>query len=57
MKTFADATEAFYNSAEFKQKEKENEEFFNQLPLYLDGRPVSLKNMVCSFLVYDINPY
>ncbi|XP_006462624.1 hypothetical protein AGABI2DRAFT_137285 [Agaricus bisporus var. bisporus H97] len=42
---FNDATEAFYNSTEFKQKANESADFLNSLKQYLDGRPVSLENM------------
>uniref|UniRef100_A0A0W0G0D6 Phosphoglycerate mutase-like protein n=1 Tax=Moniliophthora roreri TaxID=221103 RepID=A0A0W0G0D6_MONRR len=43
--TFDQATKAFYQSAEFKQKADESASFLSQLPRYLDGRPVSLENM------------
>jgi hypothetical protein len=48
LKTFNDATTAFYNSAEFQQKANESATFLSQLPPYLDGRNVTLENMVGS---------
>lgn len=39
-------TTAFYNSPEFAAKQKEAAPFLNSLPPYLDGRNVSLTNMV-----------
>lgn len=46
LQTFNNATLAFYNSAAFKQVAAENAAFLNSLPPFLDGRPVSLENMV-----------
>ncbi|KAF5315099.1 hypothetical protein D9619_007012 [Psilocybe cf. subviscida] len=43
--TFNTATNAFYNSQEFKQVAAENADFLSQLPQYLDGRPATLENM------------
>nr|GAT43805.1 predicted protein [Mycena chlorophos] len=48
--TFTDATTAFYNSAEFKQKANESAAFLAMLPPYLDGRPTTLENM---YNIYD----
>lgn len=43
---FSDATAAFYNSTLFQQVAQENAAFLNSLPPFLDGRSVSLENMV-----------
>ncbi len=43
---FDTSTNAFYNSTEFQAKANESASFINQLAPYLDGRPVTLKNMV-----------
>jgi hypothetical protein len=43
---FIKSTDEFYESAEFTAKEKETESFLAPLPHYLDGRNVSLENMV-----------
>ncbi|TFK70392.1 phosphoglycerate mutase-like protein [Pluteus cervinus] len=42
---FNDATNNFYNSAEFRTRGTEAADFLGQLPKYLDGRPVTLENM------------
>ncbi|KAJ7126156.1 histidine phosphatase superfamily [Mycena epipterygia] len=47
---FDASTVAFYNSTEFAQKRNESASFLNQLPQYLDGRPVQLENM---WNIYD----
>ncbi|KAJ7465302.1 histidine phosphatase superfamily [Mycena latifolia] len=47
---FDAATTAFYNSTAFAQKRNESAAFLNQLPKYLDGRPVTLENM---WNIYD----
>lgn len=44
-RTFNSATDSFYNSAEFKAKAVKHSAFLEQLPKYLDGRPVTLENM------------
>jgi len=44
--TFGKATKAFYASAEFREKEKDNAEFLSSLKNYLGGRAVSLEDMV-----------
>jgi hypothetical protein len=43
---FDASTAAFYNSTEFAQKKNESAAFLNLLPQFLDGRPVTLENMV-----------
>jgi hypothetical protein len=43
---FNNYTTAFYNTSEFAAKQKEAASFLNSLPPYLDGRNVSLSNMV-----------
>ncbi|KLO05436.1 phosphoglycerate mutase-like protein, partial [Schizopora paradoxa] len=48
--TFNNATLAFYNSAAFKQVAAENAAFLNSLPPFLDGRPVSLENMIFDYM-------
>lgn len=45
-KTFNQATAAFYNSTLFKQVASENAAFLQSLPPFLDGRAVTLENMV-----------
>ena len=45
-KTFNQATADFYNSTLFKQVAAENAAFLQSLPPYLDGRAVTLENMV-----------
>jgi hypothetical protein len=40
------AATKFYNSAAFLQKQNDSAAFLSQLPQYLDGRPVTLQNMV-----------
>jgi hypothetical protein len=47
---FDTATTAFYNSSVFLQKQNETAGFLDQLPPYLDGRPVTLQNM---WNIYD----
>ncbi|KAF5355273.1 hypothetical protein D9758_006063 [Tetrapyrgos nigripes] len=47
---FDKSTQAFYNSSEFQKKANESSSFLNQLPQYLDGRPVTLQNM---FNIFD----
>ncbi|KAK0210935.1 histidine phosphatase superfamily [Desarmillaria ectypa] len=47
---FDTSTNAFYNSTIFQTKVNESAAFMNQLSPYLDGRPVTLKNM---WNVYD----
>ncbi|TRM61156.1 histidine phosphatase superfamily [Schizophyllum amplum] len=47
---FSDWTYEFYNSSAFQQKASENADFLGQLPPYLDGRPVSLENMIFDFM-------
>ncbi|KXN85223.1 Lysosomal acid phosphatase [Leucoagaricus sp. SymC.cos] len=42
---FEDATTAFYNSAPFQQKAKENADFLNSLKPFLDNRTINLENM------------
>ncbi|KAG5639427.1 hypothetical protein H0H81_002298 [Sphagnurus paluster] len=44
-KTFTQDTAALYKSPEFLQMAKDNAEFLNALPPYLDGRPVTFENM------------
>jgi hypothetical protein len=46
LQPFSAATKAFYNSAFFMQKQNESAAFLSQLSPYLDGRPVTLQNMV-----------
>ncbi|THG95298.1 hypothetical protein EW145_g7984 [Phellinidium pouzarii] len=54
--TFNEATVAFYNSSLFKQVAAENAEFLQSLPPYLDGRSVSLENMIFDYMnVQDIH--
>jgi hypothetical protein len=48
---FDAATAAFYNSTEFAQKRNETAAFLNDLAPFLDGRPVTLENMVSLFSV------
>ena len=43
---FSDWTNDFYNSSAFQQVASDNDDFLKSLPPYLDGRPVSLQNMV-----------
>jgi prostatic aicd phosphatase len=44
----------FYDSDAFKLKANQSAAFLAQLPPYLDGRPVTLENMVrFRFLAYD----
>jgi len=43
--TLNTATNDFYNSSAFKQKEQDHADFINSLPQYLDGRTASLQNM------------
>ncbi|TFK45114.1 histidine phosphatase superfamily [Crucibulum laeve] len=47
---FADATAAFYNSTQFKQKAIQAAPFLRALPPFLDGRPVTLENMIFDFM-------
>ncbi|PBK78349.1 phosphoglycerate mutase-like protein [Armillaria solidipes] len=47
---FDTSTNTFYNSTEFQAKVNETASFINQLSPYLDGRPVTLKNM---WNIYD----
>ncbi|KAK0228724.1 histidine phosphatase superfamily [Armillaria fumosa] len=47
---FDTSTNAFYNSTEFQAKVNESASFISQLSPYLDGRPVTLKNM---WNIYD----
>jgi hypothetical protein len=44
---FNNATAAFYASPAFAAKQAEAKAFLGALPPYLDGRNVSLQNMVC----------
>ncbi|TFK48705.1 phosphoglycerate mutase-like protein [Heliocybe sulcata] len=53
--TFNDATEAFYNSSVFQEKQKEAASFLSQLPQYLDGRSVALTNMWNIFDFMNVN--
>lgn len=46
LQTFNQATLDFYNSTLFQQVAQENADFLAQLPPFLDGRPVTLQNMV-----------
>ncbi|KAJ8088244.1 hypothetical protein PM082_022316 [Marasmius tenuissimus] len=48
---FDKSTKEFYNSSEFKKKEEEHRTFLEQLPRYVDGRPVTLENMVFDFML------
>ena len=48
--TFDTHTTNFYNSAEFQQMANQSASFLDLLPPYLDGRPVSLENMVRIFV-------
>jgi len=48
--TFNTATEVFYNSSEFAQKQSETAAFLSDLSKYLDGRPSTLVNM---WNIYD----
>jgi hypothetical protein len=43
---FDEQTSVFYESATFAQKANETAAFLQALPPYLDGRPVTLQNMV-----------
>ncbi|KAJ7808863.1 histidine phosphatase superfamily [Mycena olivaceomarginata] len=47
---FDASTAAFYNSTEFAQKKNESAAFLNLLPQFLDGRPVTLENMIYDFI-------
>ncbi|KAF9454839.1 phosphoglycerate mutase-like protein [Macrolepiota fuliginosa MF-IS2] len=47
---FATATQAFYASPEFQQKANESAGFLNSLKQYLDGRSVSLVDMIYDFM-------
>ncbi|CDO69268.1 hypothetical protein BN946_scf185042.g170 [Trametes cinnabarina] len=49
-KTFDDHTEAFYNSSAFQQKNSEVSQFLQDLKPYMDGRPVTLENMIFDFM-------
>ncbi|KAL0578944.1 hypothetical protein V5O48_003035 [Marasmius crinis-equi] len=42
---FDNSTAEFYSSDEFKKKAEESKPFLDQLPRFLDGRPVTLENM------------
>ena len=44
--TFDAHTSAFYGSDEFKAKDAEASQFLTSLQPYMDGRPVTLENMV-----------
>lgn len=44
--TFNNAITTFYNSTEFMQTQTDHAAFFNTVGQYLDGRPVTLQNMV-----------
>ena len=46
IKAFDKSTQEFYQSDEFKQRASESASFLEQLPQFLDGRPVTLENMV-----------
>lgn len=46
LQTFDNATKALYASDMFKQKGEENADFLKSLPQYLDGRTVTIQNMV-----------
>ncbi|EGN98125.1 hypothetical protein SERLA73DRAFT_55599 [Serpula lacrymans var. lacrymans S7.3] len=48
--TFDDSTTAFYNSTEFQEKASESAAFLSLLPPYLDGRAVTLENMIFDFM-------
>lgn len=50
LQTFDTHTTNFYNSAEFQQMAKQSAAFLDLLPPYLDGRSVSLENMVRTFV-------
>ncbi|KAK0503448.1 histidine phosphatase superfamily [Armillaria luteobubalina] len=47
---FDTSTNAFYNSTEFQAKVNESASFISQLSPYLDGRPVTLKNMIYDYM-------
>jgi hypothetical protein len=46
MQTLTARTTAFYNSPAFLEKANQSAAFLNALPPYLDGRNVTLENMV-----------
>lgn len=48
--TFDAHTSAFYGSDEFKAKDAEASQFITSLQPYMDGRPVTLENMVRAML-------
>lgn len=50
LQTFDTHTTDFYNSAEFQQMASQSAAFLDLLPPYLDGRSVSLENMVRTLL-------
>ncbi|KAL1744077.1 histidine phosphatase superfamily [Schizophyllum fasciatum] len=52
---FSDWTYEFYNSSAFQQKASDNDGFLNDLPPYLDGRPVQLQNMWNIFDFMNVN--
>ncbi|KAF9013360.1 phosphoglycerate mutase-like protein [Cyathus striatus] len=48
--TFNNATVAFYNSDAFKLRASQSANFLQQLPPFLDGRPVTLQNMIFDYM-------
>nr|VWO95604.1 Tetrahydroxynaphthalene reductase (EC (T4HN reductase) (THNR) [Ganoderma boninense] len=48
--TFDAHTTAFYNSDEFKAKNAEASQFLTSLQPYMDGRPVTLENMIFDYM-------
>ena len=50
LQTFDAHTSAFYGSDEFKAKDAEASQFITSLQPYMDGRPVTLENMVRAML-------
>ena len=46
LQAFDAHTSAFYGSDEFKAKDAEASQFLTSLQPYVDGRPVTLENMV-----------
>ena len=51
MQTLTNRTNDFYNSPAFLAKAQQSASFLNQLPPYLDGRNVTLENMVSETLL------
>ena len=53
-KALDDHTTTFYDSEEFAQKAQEASTFLQDLQPYLDGRVVSLENMVGRLFKHDL---